>query len=598
MQVLCIVQPATRSPRKEKPLADTYDRLMKKTMRWLAGVSCVLGVFWVGSGPAAAADTKQPPALHLVMKPHATAGAIDRLDITLTIESPAIAAGQTLLRMPLLIVSTPTARYDGDAISASDTQGKLVLTAVDETPTPTGTYRHWTVDRATVGDVVARYRAPPREVSEKTRNGPLFDLRAEAGGLDGAGISFLALPDTHFPYRVQLEWDLSGLPAGARGVWSLGEGNVTRVEPAETLAFSYYAVGPLKSYPRDAAGPFHLYWLTDPPFDTVELASHIQKFHGFAAKFFHDEGGSYRVFTRRNPYRAGGGTALRDSFMFGYGADKAPTIAELQSMLAHEMTHNWPKIDGEHGDTAWYTEGTAEYYSILLSYRAGVIDAAQFLKEINQRASGYYTNPFVRLTNPQAAEKFWTDSRAQTVPYGRGFMYFARVDAEIRAKSQGKRSLDDIVLDIARRQKKGETIGLPGWVERVTRALGPNAKAEYDDMVAGKLIAPPDTAFAPCLKPEAFNERPVELGFDRMRMSVVKDLQPGSAAEQAGLQEGDEILQITDLNEVRESANQEMVVEVKRGEQVLEVRYAPTGEPVPSYHWVRTGQALDRHCKF
>ena len=38
------------------------------------------------------------------------------------------------------------------------------------------------------------YRAVPRAVDEHTRNGPLFDLREEAGGLNGAGFTFLAPP--------------------------------------------------------------------------------------------------------------------------------------------------------------------------------------------------------------------------------------------------------------------------------------------------------------------------------------------------------------------------------------------------------------------
>ena len=187
------------------------------------------------------------------------------------------------------IVSAPTVRYDGDAIQASDAHGPLVLTATDESPTPQGIYRHWTADRDTVGPVTARYRAFPRKVDENTRNGPLFDLRSEAGGFNGAGISFLALPDTKDPYSVHLKWDMSAAPPGTRGVWSLGEGNVDTVVPAETLAFSYYALGPLKSVPRlsdsgtsgtttgdaGAAAPngFSMYWLSDPPFDTVALAA-------------------------------------------------------------------------------------------------------------------------------------------------------------------------------------------------------------------------------------------------------------------------------------------------------------------------------------
>lgn len=530
-----------------------------------------------------------PPALDLTLKPQSGANGIESLDIELRVVDPNVAAGKTLLRMPLIIVSAPTVRYDGDAIHASDARGPLVLTATDEAPTPQGIYRHWTADRDTVGPVTARYRAYPRKVDENTRNGPLFDLRSEAGGFNGAGISFLALPDTKEPYSVHLKWDMSAAPPSTRGVWSLGEGNVDTVLPAETLAFSYYALGPLKSFPPPNAGEngFTMYWLSDPPFDTVALAEGIQKFYGFAANFFHDEGGSYRVFIRRNPYRGGGGTALAKSFMFGYGLGKSAKLEDLQTLLAHEMTHNWPRIDGEHGDTAWYTEGMAEYYSLVFLRRTGIFDDAAFLREINERAAGYYTNPYRSLTNPQAAEKFWTDSEAQRVPYGRGFMYLARVDAQLQAKSKGSRSLDDLVREVHDRQEKGENIGVPEWIAIVKRELGPDAGREYADMVAGKRIVPPDNAFGPCLTPAPAPVRPFELGFDSMHMSVVHDLKPGSAAAKAGLREGDVLLEAPELDQLRKDPTLEVVAKIKRGDETREIRYLPRSAPIEGYQWIR-----------
>ena len=71
-----------------------------------------------------------------------------------------------------------------------------------------------------------------------TNNGPLFDMRREGAGFEGAGIGFLAVPPGETPYRVTLDWDFRGMPAGSRGVWSLGEGRVERVATAQQLAFS------------------------------------------------------------------------------------------------------------------------------------------------------------------------------------------------------------------------------------------------------------------------------------------------------------------------------------------------------------------------
>src|SRR5262245_47025285 len=162
-----------------------------KTIRSIAFVAALFTPFAVLAADAPAAP---PPMLALTLKPHLADGQLAHLDGELTLEAPQLAAGATLVRMPLLLVSIPTARYDGNARVAHDAAGELTLTQKDEDPTPTGTYRQWLVSRATSGNVVVQFKAPPRAVDAKTRTGPLFDLRAEGGGLHGAGITFLPLP--------------------------------------------------------------------------------------------------------------------------------------------------------------------------------------------------------------------------------------------------------------------------------------------------------------------------------------------------------------------------------------------------------------------
>lgn len=542
-----------------------------------------------------------PPALKLELKPHATDGAFEYVEGRMTIEAPKIAAGATLVKMPVIVVSIPTARYDGDALKARDDAGDLPLTIKDEPPTPTSTDRRWLASRATQGDVVLTFRAPPRQITLTTRNGPLFDLRANGGGMTGAGITFIPIPDTTYPYRVSLKWDLSGVAPGSRGVWSLGEGDVEATIPATTLAFSFYAAGPLHSYPAQPTPDFGMYWLIQPTFDTEQLAHGIQQLYGYMSKFFQDEGQPYRVFIRKNFNRGGGGTALARSFTFGWNEASAPTLDSLQSLLAHEMTHNWPAMEGEHGDTAWYSEGAAEYYSILLSHRAGVTTLAQFQEEINDRAAGYYTNPHRGLTNREAAKIFWSDWSAQRVPYGRGFMYLAMVDAQIRARSKGKRSLDDVVVPMFVSKKQGKTPSIDDWLQLATAEIGPRAKRDYEAMVAGKMLVPPKNSFAPCFKPVKHPERPYALGFDNASFAgepkIVRGVIKGGAADLAGLRDGDEVLEFSDPLEVQKELTRKMVMKVRRASETLDIEYLPRGEPETAYKWERVAGVADRECK-
>ncbi|SEK87512.1 Predicted metalloprotease, contains C-terminal PDZ domain [Roseateles sp. YR242] len=544
----------------------------------------------------------EPPALDVVLTPQVQEGRIVRLDVDMRLSAPAIDAGKTIVRAPVVLVGTPMAAYPAEAIRANDEKGELTLTASEEPATPTGTYRRWTADRATVGDVRLRYGTAPRVVNAETRNGPLFDLRSEAGGIIGSGNYFYALPESRAPHRVSLHWDLSKAPAGWRGVWSLGEGDQTAVIPPDTLAFSFYAAGPVQSKPQaqlSPTSPFAFYWLSPPPFDPIQLATDTEKLYKFMSKFFEDAGGSYRVFVRGNPYKAGGGTALAKSFMFSYGVTgETASGGDEQMLLAHEMAHNWPRLDGdEHALTAWYTEGTAEYYSTLLALRAGAISLDKFLKLANEKADDYYTNPYRTLSNAEAGKKFWQDARAQRVPYGRGFMYFARLDALLRASSKGKKRLDDLVLAVQRAQRRGGKVGLEEWDRMVTKALGAAGRKDFDAMVAGERIEMPPTTFGPCFKPVASTAAPFELGFDDMRLGAVSKLVEGSAAAKAGLKEGDRIVDLTPLREVRENATAHMALTVERDGQLLKVDYLPRGTAVPSVQWARVTTVPDTACK-
>jgi hypothetical protein len=397
-------------------------------VRRLLALAAALAAFV--SGPAVAAE---PAKLDVVLTPHATGGADSHLAVKMTMQAPVLAAGAPLVRIPLRLVGIPRPAWPDDALSASDDQGPIPLTQSDEPPTPQGVYRRWSVTRATVGDVVVSWKAPPRRVTAATNNGPLFDLREEAGGFAGSGNGFFAAPVAPGPWKVHLTWDLSAAPAGSRGVWSLGEGTVDTVTASEVLQFSYYYVGPIHSYPAKADPHFSFYWLSDPPFDPNELGDKMRALYGSMAKFF-DDTGSYRVFVRQNPFKGTGGTGLARSFTFGYNFEARPTVDSLQGLLAHEMAHTWPALQGEHGDTAWYSEGTAEYYSTVLSFRAGAISVDKLTKTFNDRADAYYSNPYVAYSNPDAGKVFWTDPVAQTVPYGRGWMYLQQTDAAIRRR--------------------------------------------------------------------------------------------------------------------------------------------------------------------
>lgn len=454
---------------------------------------CLLGLLQSTPLLAAATASDNPPAaLAVDITPTAKT-----LNVKMTIAGPPFRKGEPLVTLPLTMVGVPTARYDGAALRANDRRGAVPLVQDELPTTPQGVIRRWKVLRDTDGPVVVTFAAPPRDVSATTRNGPLFDLRRDGQSFMGAGVGFMATPARSTPYEVHLRWKL---PPGWRGIWSLGTGDVDTVVPPELLAYSYYAVGPLQSFPTTDDAAFGLYWSSPPPFDAAELGRYIRGVYAKMADFFGVPADNYRVFLRQSPYAGIEGTALAQSFMVGYQASAKPTVESLRDTLAHEITHNWLEMEGEHGEKAWFLEGSAEYYSVILPYRAGLLSVDQFTTLINQKAQQYYKNKFRTTSNADLTKLFWSDLDAQNAPYGRGFIYLLRTDAAIRVRSGGRKSLDDVVLALRKRQTSSQSYGVADWLKLVGAELGEDvAKRDYQDMMAGKLMDLPADRFAPCL---------------------------------------------------------------------------------------------------
>lgn len=521
---------------------------------------------------------------------------LPRLDLTLTpqpngmgveyiVESPNVPGGTSLFRLPRTVAGIP-----GSAVSAIDVRdgaGPLEVTEEDLPATATATSRSWSATRATDGDLRVSYFALAREVDEATRNGPLFDLRAEAGGLHGAGVTFLALPSTKTAYDVTIDWRLEH----GRGISSFGEGQVKTTATVENLCFSYFISGPVHSYPP-GDNPFTTYWLSDPPFDVADVASRSEKIYEAMREFFREPNPGHRILIRRHPYNGNGGTALYRSFMFGYSANEPPEVEDLTALIAHETAHNWPKIDGEHWETAWYTEGTAEYYSTILPHRAGLIDDDRYLTAMNNHAASYYQNPLQSLSNEQAGERFWADQRAQRVPYARGLFYFIDLNAKLLAHTGGQRSVDDLVLHVLERKRAGEAFGVGDWVDLVRRELGDAAVEDFAAMAAAKTIVPPSDALGPRYTLEAFPSRLVELGFaiSSLETRVVTDLVPGSQADQAGVRNGDRIVDAPGGHAVARSRLHDVQLTLERGSETVRVTYAPEGDEVVAYRWILNDQ--------
>jgi hypothetical protein len=150
------------------------------------------------------------------------------------------------------------------------------------------------------------------------------------------------------------------------------------------------------------------------------------------------------------------------------------------------------------------------------------------------------------------------------------------------------------------RHKKSITVN--DWQNLVVAELGPGAKRDYRNMVAGKLLIPPPNAFAPCFRRVAATEgRAFEPGFDVTILAtptrIVRGVIPGSAAVLAGLRNGDAVTESPDLGDPTVDASKPITMKVRRGADIVSITFKPEGIPVKGYHWERNPKVSDAACE-
>ncbi|MFN3607754.1 MAG: hypothetical protein ACK4Y9_01695 [Hyphomonas sp.] len=551
-----------------------------------------------GTQTAPRGEITRPAGMEITLIPRRPGGEkVESIDVTLQMREPELGAGDTLLSMAIVRVMAPGALNRPETLIAEDASGPLPLT-IEEDPVDPSDFRQdrrWKTTRATDGDVTVRYTIEPRVITSATRPGPLIDTRTELTGFYGSGNTMLALPTSGWPREVALNWDTSELVPGARAASSLGEGDVTATVTAQNLNNSFFFAGPLRSQPDDGAGDFAVYWITPPAFDLEDAASWTQEAYTYFNSFFGASDTPFRIFMRTTERFQGGGGGGFNSFIFGTveGEDRDPD--EVRGLLAHEALHHFVGGYGDGGGAGgqqWYSEGVTNYYTVVLPYRAGLTSLEHYINDFNGFAKSYYTNPQSNLSNAEVTRLFFADGNAQIVPYNRGPLYVAQVDARIRAASGGELRVDDLIFDFIDGQKEAED-GVALWHDLVEIYLGDAGSAEFRAMMEGAPLDLPADLFGPCFVAEERLLQNLVIGFrpyeDEEGRTRAGPILPGTAAEAAGIARYDIITNPDALDAARDAApGTPLTLNLLRDTQALTLTYTPWTTPAPGKQWVRT----------
>jgi hypothetical protein len=552
-------------------------------------ILCTAAALTLAVGLPAAAQPRN--AISIELTPRMQDGKVAHVDVREVIAAPGLAAGQPLLKMPIVQTMAPTSLNDPASLKASDDAGPLPLEIKDDPVDPTQFKqdRTFVAKRATVGDVKIEYPATPRVVTAQTRPGPLWDMRTEGSGFYGQGGMILALPEGGWPRPVKLRWNLTEMPKGSRGATSTTEGPIDAILPREALTRSFLMAGPFHSSPPDGKGAFVAYWLTDPVFDMEAAVGWTRKAYAYFETFWNQPNKPFRVFMRTTERFQGGGGGGYQSFIFGNTAGQDRDQQDLRELMAHEASHNFVGNLGN-SQGQWYSEGANVYYTNVLIHRAGLTSVARFGEAMNDLAKLYYLNPRSNMSNAEATKAFFSDGDAQVVPYQRGPLYFAMVDARVRAASGGKRRVDDLVKTALTQKGEGKK-DVDVWTAVVRQNLGQAGVDEFNAMMDGKPLNLPSDLLGPCFRSEPTTYRRYRLGF---RAEAGKDgstvgrLEAGSPAAQAGVKDTDRILNPEALKGLEDRAPAPVVLKLSRGGQAVTATFTPTDIEKPGLKWVRT----------
>jgi len=557
---------------------------MKTSIRTVVAIVLLLCAELGGAEPA--------PQMTVLIKPGAMSEAAGKGVVAVDIRVPGldIPAGAPLLSLSTMLpgLSKP---QTVDELTVSDELGPVPL----ESRSQDGS-RRWSSTRAVKGELAIQYREPI-ENAPMTQGGPPLSPRIDGDGFSSVGNMFLISTQTKAAYRIAIKWDLSAMGAGAAAVSSYGDGDVELpAGPVARLNNCLFMAGHLKREPQTKVTTgFSSVWVGEPQFDPRPAMEWTGKLHASMSKFFHDQSEPpYRVFLRFNPMNAGGGAALTNSFIVTYGA--GVTGEGLKSILGHEMTHTWTA----NGLGKWYSEGNAVYYQALLSWRAGMITADQFLEDLNKTASRYYTNSLKDTPDEQIGPRFWEDTRIRVLPYDRGGLYFAVLNGKIGRASAGKRSIDNLIRAMIERSRTGQPVTEAIWLDMLRKEVGEDGPAVHRSMIAGGLMLPESDDYGPCFRRTTKKIRRFEPGFDSKSLigaeKIIHGLQPDSEAAKAGLREGDHVNYSVALDAVQAEVKRTLTLQVTRDGKTFPITYLPRGEAVDAYQWERIDGISEDRC--
>lgn len=406
----------------------------------------------------------------------------------------------------------------------------------------------------------------------------------EAGRFRAVGERILALPIAFDAQRIEatvvIDAHAVDLPMSASsfGVGAARIRHVVKTTGAELRRTAFIAGGGGHAIFDAPEGHDEAAWLGWTAFDPRAVGAEIAGFRGLVRDYFKDTdpGPATMLFVADERPRGRFRIMRRTGGILVNVGGKDPYDAPLRLAVGHDLAHAWigDRLWVGANDAFWFQEGFARWVSREQLARAGLLSPDEYAGEVNRLLGVIATSG--------------RDKRTLALQIARGAMFATMLDGRIRERSQGARSLDDLLRALLHSSDAMHVqIAVEDFLLAAVKEGGDVVRADFDDVVVNaKRSSLPRDALGGCFEPRDAIYEGLDAGFDvagSRAEKKVRDVDPKGPAAKAGLREGEPLVSTDDPLETTEPMN----VEVERDGRATTIAFKPTGG-------TRKGQAFRR----
>jgi len=434
---------------------------------------------------------------------------------------------------------------------------------------------HWQIHTAGVSEIIVRYRMYANELTVRTNH-----LDATHGYFNGAAQFFFVPGFEHNSIRLTVvppdpEWQIATtLPPVA------GQSNTFEAADFDMLVDCPVEVGIHERLEFEVLGKPHQYVIWGAGnYESTRLLDDTRRMIEVEAALFGGLPYDRYLFLLHLSAQGFGGLEHKDCCTLNYSRFSFRATEKynrFMQLVAHEFFHLWnvkrirPQalevFDYEaenYTPSLWFSEGSTSFYDLAIPFRAGLYDAHAYLRGLNKEISQFLATPGRRV-QPLGESSFdaWiklyrrdaNSNNNQISYYLKGEMVSLLLDLLIRARHDNRRSLDDVMRQMWQQFGRDEIGFTPDQLEHVIMAVADTDLSDFfhlclhttEELPFDQYLAP----FGLQIQPEEVKAAPPVLGMTvktEHGKDVIKFVEAGSPAQQAGIDAGDQLLAIAHL---------------------------------------------------